>query len=227
MLFQNMKNSSIYLILFMLLCSMPVASFGQSHLKFKGIPLGSTIQSFTQQLEKKGFKQTEKHIIDLKNRPKVFYRGPFFSDGTDICILTVYFDEYTNKVTHVVVEFDMLFGVESKFKDFVTLYTEKYGEPAVYYTYYQSKPFDIPVQEPYLYSSIKSISANNCNNSCSYSAVYSLPEGKITLTYGIIVKYEEMGQGKHKYQRKNTSDSFHITYTDRIIEKKINKVDEL
>ncbi len=237
-----MKKNIVSLLSVLLLCTTTIVANGQSALQFKGIPLNTSVDNFSRQLEKKGFKRKQSSEVpfDVRRYPVlpnssayyVYFKGSFFSDGTYPCYICARYDEYTNIVTGVDVDFGSGIDDSDAFKHFVNLYTEKYGIPTIQYLIFSdvSSSGEIP------YSSLNDISKDNCVNDMSkgncngttqYFVDYSLSNGSIRISYGVSVKYEEFGTGKHTFRQKYSSDTFGISYYTKREKKKINEKDEL
>lgn len=212
-----MKDKAVLLLL--LLTLLPITTLGQGHVHFKGISMNSTVSSFSTQLEKKGFKHTSVVISPSINFPgcdKVYYEGPFFSDGTYSCIISICSEKYSSEVSHVIVSFNNLFDDLKHFKQFAGLYTEKYGEPTVYGFLSPDKNPSKKEQIPY--ASLDNIELDR------YSLVYSLPNGEIKVIYDATDSIN--GILKHLDNIKPCY-SLEIIYSDKKEKKTIRQIDEL
>ena len=161
-----MRTRSITL-LFALLFGF-IISFAQiGHLKFKGVPIDGTLNSFTSKLTKKGFS------VIQKGDNTTLMNGSFA--GQNDCLAYIFRDEKIDVVNGVVLYFpslDSWSALEGQYNSIKDLLIEKYGKPADVIEEFQSRvqPRD-----------------DNCKlhelkfDRCTYKTIFEIEEGRIIL----------------------------------------------
>ena len=119
-----MMKRILIALLFVFSCIGAMAQNANEHLKFMGIPINGTLESFTQKLVAKGMKR------QLGARNMGFVRGTFA--GKDNCNIYIERINSRNVVFRVVVclpSKKMWEWLESDYTEFKAMLTSKYGEP--------------------------------------------------------------------------------------------------
>ena len=151
----------------MLLCIMlTVTCFAEGHLSFKGVEMNKTLNGFKNELVKQGYTvvETGEEGIALKGK----FAG--FSDCVIIVLVTPV-DKKVHCVTVLLPEQDSWYSLKSRYEDFKSSFTKKYGSPD-----YDKHIFISPYYEGDGYE----MQALN-KNKCIYGATYLQSTGEITI----------------------------------------------
>ena len=119
-----MMKRILIALLFIFSCIGAMAQNANEHLKFMGIPINGTLESFTQKLVAKGMKR------QLGRRNIGFVRGTFA--GKDNCKIYIQRINSCDVVFRVVVCLpprETWAWLESDYNEFKQMLTSKYGEP--------------------------------------------------------------------------------------------------
>lgn len=161
-LLQQVKRLVIVAVLVLFAFS---ATAQNAHLKFKGIPIDGNYKEFAQKLIQKDFIQIE------SSDDGIVLLGNFMA--TPGVIVVVYPDPTSKVVSGVAAMIDAgnsWPSVESKYKDTVETYTEKYGAPTNHTEGFRGD----------IYSDFSRLVAIK-EERCDYKATWELTEGKINI----------------------------------------------
>lgn len=146
-----------------------ISIFAQSeHLKFKGVPIDGTLNSFTSQLIKKGF------TVLQKGDNMTLMNGPFA--GHNDCMAYIFRDEKIDVVNGVVLYFptlDSWSALEGQYNSIKDLLIEKYGNPVDITEEFQSR-----VQPRDDNSKLHELRFDRC----TYKTTFEIEEGRIILS---------------------------------------------
>ena len=162
-----MMKRILIAFLFVFSCIGAMAQNTNEHLKFMGIPINGTLESFTQKLVAKGLKR--EHAWE----DQVFLRGTFA--GNNDCNIFVITVPNRNIVSAVVVCLpprETWAWLESDYNEFKQMLTSKYGEPSQHSETFKAGTF---TSSDYL-----KISALK-EGECEYYVGWNLNEGVILL----------------------------------------------
>ena len=137
------------------------------HLKFMGIPINGTLESFTQKLVAKGMKR--EHAWDNALLLKGTFAG---KSGSGVCVMRVPSRNIVYKVVVCLPSKDTWEWLENDYKEFKEMLTTKYGEP-----YKCSESFK---EGTYVGSDYLKISALK-GGECEYYSAWGSTEGMILL----------------------------------------------
>lgn len=144
-----------------------MAQNANEHLKFMGIPINGTLESFTQKLVAKGMKR--EHAWDNA----VLLKGTFAGlSGCGTCVMKVPSSNIVCKVVVCLPSKDTWEWLENDYKEFKEMLTTKYGEP-----YKCSESFK---EGTYVGSDYLKISALK-GGECEYYSAWGSTEGMILL----------------------------------------------
>lgn len=143
-----------------------IGAQAQDHLSVKGIPLGSSLSQFINQLKSKGFREVYSTGGD------VVLTGDFA--GRKDCLVTLWSTPKTQLVWMVIVSFpprDSWEELKKEYDNWKKTYTEKYGVP-------ESIEWFAP---PYTEGDGQELMALT-NDKCNYHSFYENNSGKILVT---------------------------------------------
>lgn len=165
------------LLLFFFAAVLP--TFSQEHLTFKGIPITGSVESFTKQMESKGFT----YLTEVEGG-RVF-EGKFAGQYAATFVL---FSPKTRVVWKVVVSYkaeNSWYDLKQKYLNFKRQYTEKYGAPESTHEFFS---------DPYYEGDGYELTALS-QDKCLYSTYYSVDTGMINISMskegGIDLVYED------------------------------------
>ena len=161
-----MKRILIALLL-VFSCIGVMAQNANEHLKFMGIPINGTLESFTQKLVAKGLKR--EHAWDNALLLKGTFAGQI---GSGVCVMRVPSSNIVYKVVVCLPSKDTWQWLESDYKQFKQMLTSKYGEPLQHSETFKAGAF---TSSDYL-----KISALK-EGKCDYHSSWGLNEGFIVL----------------------------------------------
>ena len=144
-----------------------MAQNANEHLKFMGIPINGTLESFTQKLVAKGLKR--EHAWDNALLLKGTFAG---KSGSGVCVMRVPSRNVVYKVVVCLPSKDTWEWLENDYKEFKEMLTTKYGEP-----YKCSESFK---EGTYVGSDYLKISALK-GGECEYYSAWGSTEGMILL----------------------------------------------
>jgi hypothetical protein len=154
-------------LLFVFSCIGAMAQNANEHLKFMGIPINGTLESFTQKLVAKGLKR--EHAWDNALLLKGTFAG---KSGSGVCVMRVPSRNIVYKVVVCLPSKDTWEWLENDYKEFKEMLTTKYGEP-----YKCSESFK---EGTYVGSDYLKISALK-GGECEYYSAWGSTEGMILL----------------------------------------------
>lgn len=154
-------------LLFVFSCIGAMAQNANEHLKFMGIPINGTLESFTQKLVAKGLKR--EHAWDNALLLKGTFAG---KSGSGVCVMRVPSRNIVYKVVVCLPSKDTWEWLENDYKEFKEMLTTKYGEP-----YKCSESFK---EGTYVGSDYLKISALK-GGECEYYSAWGSTEGMIIL----------------------------------------------
>ena len=154
-------------LLFVFSCIGAMAQNANEHLKFMGIPINGTLESFTQKLVAKGLKR--EHAWDNALLLKGTFAG---KSGSGVCVMRVPSRNVVYKVVVCLPSKDTWEWLENDYKEFKEMLTTKYGEP-----YKCSESFK---EGTYVGSDYLKISALK-GGECEYYSAWGSTEGMILL----------------------------------------------
>ena len=154
-------------LLFIFSCIGAMAQNANDHLKFMGIPINGTLESFTQKLVAKGLKR--EHAWDNALLLKGTFAG---KSGSGVCVMRVPSRNIVYKVVVCLPSKDTWEWLENDYKEFKEMLTTKYGEP-----YKCSESFK---EGTYVGSDYLKISALK-GGECEYYSAWGSTEGMILL----------------------------------------------
>ena len=154
-------------LLFVFSCIGAMAQNANEHLKFMGIPINGTLESFTQKLVDKGLKR--EHAWDNALLLKGTFAG---KSGSGVCVMRVPSRNIVYKVVVCLPSKDTWEWLENDYKEFKEMLTTKYGEP-----YKCSESFK---EGTYVGSDYLKISALK-GGECEYYSAWGSTEGMILL----------------------------------------------
>ena len=154
-------------LLFIFSCIGAMAQNANEHLKFMGIPINGTLESFTQKLVAKGIKR--EHAWDNALLLKGTFAG---KSGSGVCVMRVPSRNIVYKVVVCLPSKDTWEWLENDYKEFKEMLTTKYGEP-----YKCSESFK---EGTYVGSDYLKISALK-GGECEYYSAWGSTEGMILL----------------------------------------------
>ena len=154
-------------LLFVFSCIGAMAQNANEHLKFMGIPINGTLESFTQNLVAKGLKR--EHAWDNALLLKGTFAG---KSGSGVCVMRVPSRNIVYKVVVCLPSKDTWEWLENDYKEFKEMLTTKYGEP-----YKCSESFK---EGTYVGSDYLKISALK-GGECEYYSAWGSTEGMILL----------------------------------------------
>ena len=154
-------------LLFIFSCIGAMAQNANEHLKFMGIPINGTLESFTQKLVAKGLKR--EHAWDNALLLKGTFAG---KSGSGVCVMRVPSRNIVYKVVVCLPSKDTWEWLENDYKEFKEMLTTKYGEP-----YKCSESFK---EGTYVGSDYLKISALK-GGECEYYSAWGSTEGMILL----------------------------------------------
>ena len=111
-------------LLFIFSCIGAMAQNANEHLKFMGIPINGTLESFTQKLVAKGLKR--EHAWE----DNVLLKGTFAGkSGSGVCVMRIPSRNIVYKVVVCLPSKDTWEWLEDDYTEFKRMLTSKYGEP--------------------------------------------------------------------------------------------------
>lgn len=144
-----------------------MAQNANEHLKFMGIPINGTLESFTQKLVAKGLKREHAWEDD------VLLKGTFAGkSGSGVCVMRIPSRNIVYKVVVCLPSKDTWEWLEDDYTEFKRMLTSKYGDPFKY-----SESFK---EGTYVGSDYLKISALK-EGKCDYHSSWGLNEGFIIL----------------------------------------------
>lgn len=161
-----MKRILIALLL-VFSCIGVMAQNANEHLKFMGIPINGTLESFTQKLVAKGLKR--EHAWDNALLLKGTFAGQI---GSGVCVMRVPSSNIVYKVVVCLPSKDTWEWLEKDYTEFKRMLTSKYGEPLQHSETFKAGAF---TSSDYL-----KISALK-EGKCDYHSSWGLNEGFIVL----------------------------------------------
>ena len=162
-----MMKRILIAFLFVFSCIGAMAQNANEHLKFMGIPINGTLESFTQKLVAKGLKR--EHAWDNALLLKGTFAG---KSGSGVCVMRVPSRNIVYKVVVCLPSKDTWEWLENDYKEFKEMLTTKYGEP-----YKCSESFK---EGTYVGSDYLKISALK-GGECEYYSAWGSTEGMILL----------------------------------------------
>ena len=162
-----MMKRILIALLFVFSCIGVMAQNANEHLKFMGIPINGTLESFTQKLVAKGLKR--EHAWDNALLLKGTFAG---KSGSGVCVMRVPSRNIVYKVVVCLPSKDTWEWLENDYKEFKEMLTTKYGEP-----YKCSESFK---EGTYVGSDYLKISALK-GGECEYYSAWGSTEGMILL----------------------------------------------
>lgn len=162
-----MMKRILIALLFIFSCIGAMAQNTNEHLKFMGIPINGTLESFTQKLVAKGLKR--EHAWDNALLLKGTFAG---KSGSGVCVMRVPSRNIVYKVVVCLPSKDTWEWLENDYKEFKEMLTTKYGEP-----YKCSESFK---EGTYVGSDYLKISALK-GGECEYYSAWGSTEGMILL----------------------------------------------
>ena len=154
-------------LLFVFSCIGAMAQNANEHLKFMGIPINGTLESFTQKLVAKGLKREHAWEDD------VLLKGTFAGkSGSGVCVMRIPSRNIVYKVVVCLPSKDTWEWLEDDYTEFKRMLTSKYGDPFKY-----SESFK---EGTYVGSDYLKISALK-EGKCDYHSSWGLNEGFIIL----------------------------------------------
>jgi len=162
-----MMKRILIALLFIFSCIGAMAQNANEHLKFMGIPINGTLESFTQKLVAKGLKR--EHAWDNALLLKGTFAG---KSGSGVCVMRVPSRNIVYKVVVCLPSKDTWEWLENDYKEFKEMLTTKYGEP-----YKCSESFK---EGTYVGSDYLKISALK-EGKCEYYSAWRSTEGMILL----------------------------------------------
>ena len=162
-----MMKRILIALLFVFSCIGAMAQNTNEHLKFMGIPINGTLESFTQKLVAKGLKR--EHAWDNALLLKGTFAG---KSGSGVCVMRVPSRNIVYKVVVCLPSKDTWEWLENDYKEFKEMLTTKYGEP-----YKCSESFK---EGTYVGSDYLKISALK-GGECEYYSAWGSTEGMILL----------------------------------------------
>lgn len=162
-----MMKRILIALLFVFSCIGAMAQNANEHLKFMGIPINGTLESFTQKLVAKGLKR--EHAWDNALLLKGTFAG---KSGSGVCVMGVPSRNIVYKVVVCLPSKDTWEWLENDYKEFKEMLTTKYGEP-----YKCSESFK---EGTYIGSDYLKISALK-GGKCEYYSAWGSTEGMILL----------------------------------------------
>ena len=162
-----MMKRILIALLFIFSCIGAMAQNANDHLKFMGIPINGTLESFTQKLVAKGLKR--EHAWDNALLLKGTFAG---KSGSGVCVMRVPSRNIVYKVVVCLPSKDTWEWLENDYKEFKEMLTTKYGEP-----YKCSESFK---EGTYVGSDYLKISALK-GGECEYYSAWGSTEGMILL----------------------------------------------
>ena len=154
-------------LLFVFSCIGAMAQNANEHLKFMGIPINGTLESFTQKLVAKGLKR--EHAWDNALLLKGTFAG---KSGSGVCVMRVPSRNIVYKVVVCLPSKDTWEWLEDDYTEFKRMLTSKYGDPFKY-----SESFK---EGTYVGSDYLKISALK-EGKCEYYSIWGSTEGMIVL----------------------------------------------
>ena len=156
-----------HLFLTVLLSFVVSFSFSQTnHMKFKGIPMEGTLNSFVQKLKEKGFTS-----IATQNRMAVLEGEFAATKGCTIGVVRFEDRDQVNIVAVIFPEQDSWTGITQSYFGLKEMLTEKYGEPKTVETFSDREPSSDVLE---FYALL--------NDECHYISDSYVENGKIQLT---------------------------------------------
>ena len=154
-------------LLFIFSCIGAMAQNANEHLKFMGIPINGTLESFTQKLVAKGLKR--EHAWE----DNVLLKGTFAGkSGSGVCVMRIPSRNIVYKVVVCLPSKDTWAWLESDYNEFKQMLTSKYGEP-----FQHSETFKAG---SYTSSDVLKMSSLR-DGKCEYYTLWKLNEGAIGL----------------------------------------------
>ena len=157
----------LIVLLFVFSCIGAMAQNANEHLKFMGIPINGTLESFTQKLVAKGLKR--EHAWDNALLLKGTFAGQI---GSGVCVMRVPSSNIVYKVVVCLPSKDTWEWLEKDYTEFKRMLTSKYGEPLQHSETFKAGAF---TSSDYL-----KISALK-EGKCDYHSSWGLNEGFIVL----------------------------------------------
>ena len=169
-----------------------ITCMAEEHLKFKGIPIEGSMNSFCQKLETKGFSKVE------SDANSTIFRGDFAGSNATIGVIS---DDDGENVASVFVMFDgsdewkVLLNTYNCYKD---LYTQKYGNPA-----------QVIENNPAISQSNYELMSAVNDRTAVWGCIWQLPAGEIEIniekagyhTGAVTVRYRDAQNEKVKIQK--------------------------
>ena len=119
-----MMKRILIALLFVFSCMGAMAQNANEHLKFMGIPINGTLESFTQKLVAKGLKR--EHAWE----DNVLLKGTFAGkSGSGVCVMRIPSRNIVYKVVVCLPSKDTWEWLEDDYTEFKRMLTSKYGEP--------------------------------------------------------------------------------------------------
>ena len=162
-----MMKRILIALLFVFSCIGAMAQNANEHLKFMGIPINGTLESFTQKLVAKGMKSKHRaEYVELLN-------GTFAGKmGCNIFVVTVPSRNIVSKVVVCLPSRETWAWLEHDYNEFKQMLTSKYGEP-----FQHSETFKAG---SYTSSDVLKMSSLR-DGKCEYYTLWKLNEGAIGL----------------------------------------------
>ena len=114
-------------LLFVFSCIGVMAQNANEHLKFMGIPINGTLESFSQKLVAKGLKR--EHAWE----DNVLLKGTFAGkSGSGVCVMRIPSRNIVYKVVVCLPSKDTWEWLEDDYTEFKRMLTSKYGDPFKY-----------------------------------------------------------------------------------------------
>lgn len=162
-----MMKRILIALLFVFSCIGAMAQNANEHLKFMGIPINGTLESFTQKLVAKGLKR--EHAWE----DNVLLKGTFAGkSGSGVCVMRIPSRNIVYKVVVCLPSKDTWEWLEDDYTEFKRMLTSKYGEP-----FQHSETFKAG---SYTSSDVLKMSSLR-DGKCEYYTLWKLNEGAIGL----------------------------------------------
>lgn len=180
----------------MCLISIAISAQNQQHMEFKGIPIDGNINSFVSKLVQKGFVK-EKSVDNA-----VILKGTFTGKKATIYVLGTPTSKTVWKVAVYLDKSDSWYKLKSDYKEYVELFTQKYGQPSDNFEFFS---------KPYYEGDGYELQALRLDK-CTYMTAYRTPQGivdvNIASTCKVCIVYEDGINValKSQEQKKSTLD---------------------
>lgn len=153
-------------LFFLLALWIPIVSFAQNHLEFRGVPIDGHINTFVSKMNKIGYSEV------YRNESGAIMKGKFTNQDAELIIVATAKSKTVWKVAAHLDEDASWSKLKSDYFEYVNLYISKYGQPSNHFEFFSSPYYE---GDGFELQALK-------NDKCHYATYFTTDNGTLSVS---------------------------------------------